>query len=529
MTDLAKVQKKKRKINVAGYLFILPAMLFFCLYILYPIFFIVKNSLLKWATLSNMEFVGLENFIKVFQDSTFWVTMKNSILWIVVTVPVQAILGFFLAYAIEERIKSKKADGKAFSRTFYRTLFFIPVVTSVTVVAIMFSKIFQPYQGIIGHYLNSWFGMSPTINVLGNSKAALWGIMLANIWEWTGWSMIMYIGGISQISEDVKEAARIDGANTWQEIIYVYIPALGSVHKSLLMLGIIGSLQTYALIGVMTGGGPNHATEMPGTYIFMKGFTESQMGPLVYALSLSVRTQNSIYDPRLFVTDLTIGNYIKAISDNPTILNNFISSLVISVISTAATVLCASMAVYGFSRKNVYGKVIMYNLILCTLMVPISALVIPITQLNSRMGLLDNYFGLIFPYIALNIPYAVTILQGFMKGVPKELEEAAGLDGCNIVQLYTRIVMPMLKPGIVVVAIWTFLTCWNEFFLALCTMTKATTKTLPLIAQQYKGVYNSQPGILFAILIIITIPMVIFYCVVQKQFVKGMTAGAVKG
>ena len=263
--------------------------------------------------------------------------------------------------------------------------------------------------------------------------------------------------------------------------------------------------------------------------IFLAVMAVIALIPLVYALSLSVRTQNSIYDPRLFVTDLTIGNYIKAISDNPTILNNFISSLVISVISTAATVLCASMAVYGFSRKNVYGKVIMYNLILCTLMVPISAMVIPITQLNSRMGLLDNYFGLIFPYIALNIPYAVTILQGFMKGVPKELEEAAGLDGCNIVQLYTRIVMPMLKPGIVVVAIWTFLTCWNEFFLALCTMTKATTKTLPLIAQQYKGVYNSQPGILFAILIIITIPMVIFYCVVQKQFVKGMTAGAVKG
>lgn len=251
--------------------------------------------------------------------------------------------------------------------------------------------------------------------------------------------------------------------------------------------------------------------------------------PLVYALSLSFRTQNSIYDPRLFVTELTTGNYIKAIQDNPTILNNFISSLVISLTSTAATVLFASMAVYGFSRKNVYGKVLMYNLILCTLMVPISALVIPITQLNSKMGLLDNYFGLIFPYIALNIPYAVTILQGFMKGIPKELEEAACIDGCNIVQLYAKIVVPMLKPGIVVVAIWTFLTCWNEFFLALCTMTKATTKTLPLIAQQYKGVYNSQPGILFAILIIITIPMIVFYSIVQKQFVKGMTAGAVKG
>ena len=246
MTDLANVQKKKKqKVNVAGYLFILPAMFFFCLYILYPIFFIIKNSLFKWATLSNMEFVGLNNFLNVFKDSTFWITMKNSILWILVTLHVQAILGFFLAYAIEERIRSKKADGKSFSRTFYRTLFFIPVVTSVTVVAIMFSKIFQPYQGIIGHYLSTWFGMSPTINVLGNQKVALWGIMLANIWEWTGWSMIMYIGGISQIPDDIKEAVRIDGANTWQEIRYVFIPGLVSVHKSLLMLGIIGSLQTY--------------------------------------------------------------------------------------------------------------------------------------------------------------------------------------------------------------------------------------------------------------------------------------------
>ena len=114
-------------------------------------------------------------------------------------------------------------------------------------------------------------------------------------------------------------------------------------------------------------------------------------------------------------------------------------------------------------------------------------------------------------------------------GIPHELEEAAVIDGCNNPQLYVRIVLPLLKPGVVVVSIWTFLTCWNEFFLALCTMTKATTKTLPLIAQQYKGVYNSQPGILFAILVIISILMFVFYSLVQTQFVKGMTAGAVKG
>lgn len=264
-------------------------------------------------------------------------------------------------------------------------------------------------------------------------------------------------------------------------------------------------------------------------FIFLALMTCLVLIPLVYSLSLSFRTQNSIFDPRLFVTDLTVGNYIKAIRDNPTLIYNFISSLAIALSSTCATVLCASMAVFGFSRKNIKGKVLMYNLILSTLMIPVSALVIPITQFNSRFGLLDNYFGLIFPYIALNIPYAVTILQGFMRGIPKELEEAATIDGCTTVQLYYKIVVPLLKPGVVVVTIWTFLTCWNEFFLALCTMTKATTKTLPLIAQQYKGVYNSQPGILFAILILITIPMIVFYSIVQKQFVKGMTSGAVKG
>lgn len=286
MTKIAKRKtRKKLNINFAGYLFILPAMFFFCLYILYPIIFIVKNSVFKWATLSNMTFVGLDNFKGLFADNTFWLTIKNSLLWIVVTVPVQACLGFLLAFAVEERIRSKNADGKAISKTVLRTIFFIPVVTSVTVVAIIFSKIFQPYQGIIGHYLNLWFGLAPTINILGNGDVALYGIMLANIWEWTGWSMIMYVGGISQIPEDIKEAARIDGANTWQEIRNVYLPSLSSVHKSLLMLGIIGSLQTYALINVMTGGGPNHATEMPGTYIFMKGFTENSMG---YACAISV-------------------------------------------------------------------------------------------------------------------------------------------------------------------------------------------------------------------------------------------------
>lgn len=274
--------KKKRKYNLVGYAFIFPAMFFFCFYILYPIIFVGYHSIFEWATLSNMKFVGLDNFKKLFSDPVFWTTIQNAVIWILVTVPVQACLGFFLAYVIEDKLLNGKSGVL---RGAMRTAFFFPVVVSVTVVAIVWSKIFQPYQGIIGYYAKMLFGYTGTINILGDPSHALLGTMIANIWEWTGWSMIMYVAGLSQISEDMKEAARIDGASTWQMLRYVILPALSSVHKSLLMLGVIGSLQTYALIAVMTSGGPNHASEMPATYIFMKGFTEKQMG---YACAISV-------------------------------------------------------------------------------------------------------------------------------------------------------------------------------------------------------------------------------------------------
>lgn len=253
------------------------------------------------------------------------------------------------------------------------------------------------------------------------------------------------------------------------------------------------------------------------------------MVPLLYMISMSFRTADNMYSSSLLVEGMTFRNYIKVIKENPNLILNFFSSAFITISTVVLVTICSTMAVFGFSRKNVHGKVVIYNMLLCTLMVPISGLVIPLTQINSRLGLIDNYFGLILPYVALGIPFAITILQGFMVAVPRELEEAAIVDGCGVVRLFLQIICPMLKPGIVVIVIWQFLTSWNEFFLALCTMTDAAKQTLPLVAQQYNGAYFSQPGALFAALTIVTIPTLIFYIIVQKQFVKGLTAGAVKG
>ncbi len=253
------------------------------------------------------------------------------------------------------------------------------------------------------------------------------------------------------------------------------------------------------------------------------------MIPLVYMVSMSFRTPDNIFSNTLFVSETTTRNYQTVIGDHPELPLNFLSSLVVTVVSVILVTLCASMAVFGLSRKRLPGKYIIYNMLLATLCVPISALVIPLTQINANLSWLNTYQGLFMPYTALGIPFAMVILKGFMDDFPMELEEAATIDGCGIVRLFAQIVVPLLRPGIIVIVIWQFLTSWNEFFLALVTMNQKTTMTLPLIAMQYQGSYFSNPGALFATLTLISIPMVVFYCIVQRQFVKGLISGAVKG
>lgn len=271
-----KTKSGIRQSGISGYIFLSPAIIFFIVFIAYPILFIGYGSLFSWSTLSNMNFVGFENYVRLFQDEVFGITIRNSLYWILITVSVQMLFGFLLAYAIEEHLNKFKS--------FFRTLFFIPVVTSVVVIAILFKNMFSPYQGLVTNAIYA-IGIKGPLDWLGGIHSAIFAVIAVNIWEWTGWSMLLYVAGLSQISEEIKEAAEIDGANGFKKVIYIFIPQLASVHKSLIMLGIIGSLQTFALVYSMTSGGPNSASEMPGTYIFRMGFKVQQMG---YASAISV-------------------------------------------------------------------------------------------------------------------------------------------------------------------------------------------------------------------------------------------------
>ncbi len=257
------------------FLFVAPAAVLFLAFVAYPILWVIDESLLHQSG-DAAAFVGLANYGEVLRDPVFWVVMRNMALWAAITIPVQMLIGGVIAWFVERHTYAW--------RSFFRTMFFLPVVTSVSVVSLVWVQIYAPYYGIAQAYLQT-VGITLTNSMLGSPTLAIYGLIIVNVWQWTGFSMLMYIAGIANLSSEVLDAARIDGARGVRLARSVVVPMLAPVTKSLLLLGIIGTLQTFPIVQLMTGGGPNHASEVFGTYIFRQSFV---LGDTYTGATLSV-------------------------------------------------------------------------------------------------------------------------------------------------------------------------------------------------------------------------------------------------
>lgn len=252
------------------------------------------------------------------------------------------------------------------------------------------------------------------------------------------------------------------------------------------------------------------------------------MIPEIYMFTMALRTPAQVFDPSLFVWPITWDNFVTVIIDNPLHVF-FMNSIIVTVVTVLAVIMLSSLFAFAISVLKLPGSLVLYAILLTTLMVPIASLVLPLAILLKNFDWVNRYLGLILPYIALGVPFSVVVLKAFFEDSPKELFDAAKVDGCNAFQVYWHIALPMVRPALVFVAIWQFIVTWNEFFLALVIMTETEMKTLTIIPMQYSGFYMANPGALFAILAIIAIPLIFLYVLVQKAFVRGLTAGAVKG
>lgn len=265
----AAAHRRPRSGNPTLYLFALPAAVLFIVFVAYPILWVGGQSLYARPGSGQAVFAGLANYGAVLQDPAFWIVVRNMALWGAITIPAQMLIGGLLAYFIERHTTT--------FRGFFRTMFFLPVVTSVSVVSLVWVQIYAPYYGIAQEYLKQ-VGIVMSNSPIGDPRTAIYALIIVNIWQWTGFSMLMYIAGIANLPSEVLDAARIDGAKGWRLATGVVVPMLAPSTKSLLLLGVIGTLQTFPIVHLMTGGGPNRASEVFGTLIFKQSFVLGDTG-----------------------------------------------------------------------------------------------------------------------------------------------------------------------------------------------------------------------------------------------------------
>ena len=252
------------------------------------------------------------------------------------------------------------------------------------------------------------------------------------------------------------------------------------------------------------------------------------MVPEIYTVSVALRPADAAFEPQLITWPMTLENFITVMRDNPLLLY-FGNSLLITVATVIIVIAFASTFAFAASVLKLRGSTFLFTSLLTTLMMPVAAIVLPIAIMLKGFGWINTYQGLIMPYAALGIPYAMVIIKTFMDDSPRDLFEAAVIDGCTSWQMFRHVAIPLIKPAVIFVAVWQFIVTWNEFFLALVVMTESGHKTVTLVPMQYSGMYMANPAALFAILVIIAAPLLLLYTCVQKYFVAGLLTGAVKG
>lgn len=225
---------------------------------------------------------------------------------------------------------------------------------------------------------------------------------------------------------------------------------------------------------------------------------------------------------------LYLQNYIDVITD-ASFWIYFRNSVIVLVVSLAILLFISACAAYPLSRFQFKLRTPIYMLIVAAMSVPIHVTMIPIFQMSINLGLYDTIWALVPTSVAFAAPISVFILTGFMEGIPRELEEAADMDGCGLYRRFFKVILPLSTPGLSTLAIYNGVNIWNEFIFAFTLTQSNGNRTLPLALWNYQGQYSSNTAMIMACLTLSVLPMIILFIVMQDKLVKGMMAGAVKG
>ena len=249
--------------------------------------------------------------------------------------------------------------------------------------------------------------------------------------------------------------------------------------------------------------------------------------PLLWMIIISLKERIYTYDPSVWIFKPVIENYISVFVDKD-LGKYLLNSAIVAVGSTVVSLIFGTLAAYGFSRFKIKHAQGMMFFLLAIRMIPSVAIVIPIFVIARFGKLLDTRLLLIVVYMLFNVPFTVWMMKGFFDDIPKELEEAGEVDGCTRAQSLVKIILPVVQPGLIATSIFCIISSWNEFVYALF-LTSMDSVTTPTIVQRFLSVQGVIWGEMSAVGTVAVMPVLIFAMIVQKDMVRGLSFGAVKG
>lgn len=268
-------------------------------------------------------------------------------------------------------------------------------------------------------------------------------------------------------------------------------------------------------------------------YFFLILLSIISLLPMLYMISTALRPNGALYEypPRFFppLDKITLQNFRYILSESKFAVN-FLNSIIVSLSSVVAAALVSSAMAYVIGLFNFRGKKLIFGFIILTMIIPGTTMIVPQFELAVKFGMINKLWGLIPFYVAWVIPFSTFMIKGFMEKIPREILDAAEIDGLSITGTYFRIALPLASTSIASVSIFNFLTAWEEYPWANTVINDNSLRTLPIAITGFFGQHQfTMWGYVFAMSLLSLIPIVIIFILLQKFFVSGLTAGSVKG
>lgn len=252
--------------------------------------------------------------------------------------------------------------------------------------------------------------------------------------------------------------------------------------------------------------------------------------PMAWVISTSLKPNNEIFaNPPYWIPHApTIGNYVEVLI-NSSIPKALLNSFLVGFMSALTALLLGGSAGYAFARFKFRGSKFLQLFMLLSQMLPLTVLMIPLFYMENAAGIVDTKIGLAIAHLVISLPLVTWMAKGYFNGIPKEIEEAARVDGCSTLQTMIRIVIPLLGPALAATGIYAFISSWNEYALANVLTRSDASRTVPIALNEFSSFFKVDWGDTMAAAAIISVPIILIFTLIQKQFVAGLAAGAVKG